>query len=165
MLTFTIPELRSPYSADGTPVMTSTDSMLSTDRLLVSIPFIPASPALLPILTPSISRAVPKAALASEEPPALRERALAEVRSGLTVFPPGRRATISAIFDICRWSMASRPRVWDVLRPSLGRCAVTTTSSRASELTDIRMTRLSRSRDASSSRDVSTYPRQLAFST
>ena len=36
--TMTAPEVRSPYSADGMPRITSTDSTLSKEMVLVSIP-------------------------------------------------------------------------------------------------------------------------------
>ena len=133
VLILTIPELRSPYSAEGTPVITSMDSMFSTATLRVSVPPISPNDALLPSLTPSTSTAVPNAAFPVLEPPSLSENAFSAVRSGLTVFPPGRRAAISVVFDSWRWFKASRPRLWDVPRPSFAFCAVTTTSSRASE--------------------------------
>ena len=117
--------------------MTSISSIFSTDKFLVSIPPISESPALLPSLTPSTSRAVPNAAFPSEEPPDLSERTLDAVRSGFTVFPPGSSAAISDILDIWRWFKASLDMIWEVLIPSLGLCAVTTTSSMARELMDI----------------------------
>ena len=129
----TIPLLRSPYSADGTPVMTSIDSMFSTATLLVLAPDISENEALLPNLTPSTSTAVPKAAFPAEEPPSLSDMALAVVRSGLTVLPPGRSAATSVMLDIWRWFNASLPSEWDVPSPSFGLLAVTTTSSRARE--------------------------------
>ena len=68
----TTPEDISPYSTDGTPLMTSTDSMFEEAMLLVVLPdTLPVRPfreelvkdALLESLTPSTSMAVPKATL------------------------------------------------------------------------------------------------------
>ena len=137
--------------------------MFSTERLLVSMPTIPDRAALLPRRTPSTSNAVPNAALPSEEPPERSERTFDVVRSGLTVFPPGSKAAMSDMLDIWRWSIASLERMWDVLIPSLGRCAVTTTSSSARELTDIFISSPSMSDFTSSCVEKSTYPRHVAF--
>ena len=108
---FTIPLLRSPYSAEGTPVITSMDSMFSTATLLVSTPPMSPNEALLPSLTPSTSTAVPKAEFPTLEPPSRSENWLSAVRSGLIVFPPGRRAATSVMFESWRWFRASRPRL------------------------------------------------------
>ena len=143
VVTRTMPLPRSPYSAEGTPVMTSTDSMFSTDRLRVPTPCMPLKLALSPIRTPLISTAVPKAALPAVEPPARSERAESVVRSGLRVFPPGNRAATPPMLFICRWSSAVRSIFWVVLMLSLDFSAVTTTSSRARELTERVMTRSS----------------------
>ena len=153
---------KSPYSADGTPVTTSMDSMFSTATLLVPTPEGSLREALLPKRTPSISTAVPKAALPMLCPPSLRERILLAVRSGLTVLPPGSRAAMSDILDICRWSSASRPMLREVFRPSLGLWAVTVTSSRAREFGCSRKVSESRFVMRSISMDWLTYPRQDA---
>ena len=99
VLILTIPELRSPYSADGTPVMTSMDSMFSTATLRVSVPPICPNEALLPSRTPSTSTAVPNAAFPLVAPPSRSENEFSAVRSGLTVLPPGRRAAMSVVLD------------------------------------------------------------------
>ena len=100
VLILTIPAFRSPYSADGTPVITSIDSMFSTATFLVSTPPISPKEALLPRRTPSTSTAVPNAALPVVAPPSLRENVFSDVRSGLTVFPPGSNAAISEVLVI-----------------------------------------------------------------
>ena len=140
------------------------DSMFSTATLLVPAPLISPKDALLPMRTPSTSTAVPKDALPVVAPPSRRERGLSTVRSGLTVFPPGRRAETSVMLDICRWLRASRPRLCEVLRPSLAFCAVTTTSSRASELSARAILVSEGFFPASTSVDADTYPRQDASS-
>ena len=53
-----MPLFTSPYSAEGTPVMTSTDSILPTATLRVPTPSIAPNEALLPMRTPSTSTAV-----------------------------------------------------------------------------------------------------------
>ena len=128
----TIPLFKSPYSAEGTPVMTSTDSISATEMLRVSIPVILPKEELLPMRTPSTSIAVPKAALPADEPPSRREKILLLVKSGTFVFPPGRRAEISLTFDICRCSSALLPMLSVVFSSLFGACAVTITSFRAS---------------------------------
>ena len=137
VVTRTMPLPRSPYSALGTPVITSTLSMFSTEMLLVPIPAMAEKLALSPIRTPFTSTAVEKAALPASEPAALRDRALSWVRSGLMVFPPGRRAPIPSTPLIWRWSRAVRPIFWVVLRLSLEVSAVTTTSFRARVFSEI----------------------------
>ena len=116
---FDIPLFKSPYSAEGTPVMTSTDSISATEMLRVSIPVILPKEELLPMRTPSTSIAVPKAALPADEPPSRREKILLLVKSGTFVFPPGRRAEISLTFDICRCSSALLPMLSVVFSFSL----------------------------------------------
>lgn len=127
----TIPLLRSPYSTDGTPVITSMDSMFSVRIFLVSEPLGSPKEALFPTRTPSTSSAVPKAAFPADEPPSRRDSTLFTVRSGFIVFPPGRRALTSVMLDIWRCSSAVDPKVRLVFSPSFFLWAVTTTSSRA----------------------------------
>ena len=76
--------------------------MFSTERLRVSVPERPPKLALSPILTPSISMAVLKAAFPAVLVPERRERTVLVVRSGFSVFPPGRRAAIPPILFIWR---------------------------------------------------------------
>ena len=128
----TIPLFKSPYSAEGTPVMTSTDSISATVIFRVSTPLILPNEPLFPIRTPSTSTAVPNAALPAVDPPSRNEKILLVVRSGTLVFPPGRRAEISLTLDTCRCSNAWFPIVSVVFNSFLGACAVTTTSSSAS---------------------------------
>ena len=141
VVTFTIPLPRSPYSAEGTPVMTSTDSMLSTEMLRVPAPAMPPKLALPPIRTPLTSTAVPKAALPAVEPEERREKELSVVRSGLMVLPPGSSAATPPILLICRWSSAVRFIFWVVLMLSFDVSAVTTTPSRARLLSCSSITR------------------------
>ena len=126
----------------------------------VSVP--PGSPkeALLPILTPSTSSAVPNAAFPWDEPPSLRERTLLTVRSGLTVFPPGSRALTSVMLDIWRCSRAVLPKERFVFSPSFLRCAVTVTSSRARVLRSSLMSRYISLPPTSTLMLLSAYPRQ-----
>ena len=131
VVTLTMPLPRSPYSAEGTPVITSTDSMLSTVMLRVPVPAIPPKLALPPMRTPLTSTAVLNAALPAVEPAERREKALSVVRSGLMVLPPGSSAATPPMLLICRWSRAVRLMVWVVLMLSLEVSAVTTTPSRA----------------------------------
>ena len=143
----TMPLPRSPYSAEGTPDITSTDSTLSTAILRVSTPVISPKPALLPIRTPSTSTAVENAALPAAVPPERTEKLDAAVRSGLEVLPPGSSAAMSVILLSCRWSRALRPMSWEVPIPSFGLCAVTTTSWSARLLSFILISKLSMSRE------------------
>ena len=129
---FTIPLFRSPYSAEGTPVTTSTDSISATLMLRVSIPLMLPKEELLPMRTPSTSTAVPNAALPADEPPSLNENTLLLVRFGTFVFPPGRREEISLTLDTCKCSNALLPMTRVVFSSLLGACAVITTSSNAS---------------------------------
>ena len=131
VLILTIPLFRSPYSAEGTPVMTSMDWTFSVEMFLVPVPDIDPKEALFPTLTPSTSSAVPNAAFPAARPPERNDTTLSVVRSGFTVFPPGRRALISVTLDIWRWFNAFAPNFSDVFMPSLSRSAVTTTLLRA----------------------------------
>ena len=63
VLILTIPLPRSPYSADGTPEMTSMEETFSVEMFLVPEPVICPKDALFPTRTPSTSRAVPNEAL------------------------------------------------------------------------------------------------------
>ena len=155
----TIPPLRSPYSAEGTPAMISMDSMLSTGMFLVPVPSMAPNEPLLPSLTPSTSMAVPKAAFPMEDPPSRTEIVLFVVRSGLTVFPPGRRAATSVTFDICRCSSALLPNVMVVFMSSLLLSAVTITSSRARVFSSSLMTMSNMSVRISMFTAFETYPR------
>ena len=140
--------------------MTSMDSMFSTATLLVSTPPMSPNEALFPSLTPSTSTAVPKAEFPTLEPPSRSENWFFAVRSGFMVFPPGRRAATSVMFESWRWFRASRPRLWLVLSPSFAFWAVTTTSSRARELSLRRMSSPSMSLVTSISMTTFTNPRQ-----
>lgn len=125
----TIPDEISPYSTDGTPVMTSTDSMLVEAMLRVLAPSKSPSEALVERRTPSTSTAVPNDALPTVEPPSRSENRVSFIKSGLTVLPPGSRAEISDALTIWRWSMALPPTVREVAMASGTSRAVTTTFS------------------------------------
>ena len=132
VLIFTIPELMSPYSAEGTPEMTSTDSMSLDDILLVATPAGSSKLPLLDSLTPSTSTAVPKVGLpASAAPPVLMLNLCSDTSDGLVVTPPGRRAEMSATFMACTWSRAVLSIIRLVVALLSFDCAVTTTLSRA----------------------------------
>ena len=102
---FTIPEPTSPYSTEGIPEITSIDSTLLVDKLLVVTPFVSEKLALLESLAPSTSTAVPNEGLpASFAEPVLMEKRFLSVKSGFPVVPPGRSPEISETFNICTWS-------------------------------------------------------------
>ena len=134
--------------------------MFCTWMFLVSIPDIAPNEALLPILTPSTSMAVPKAAFPAETPPSLTDSTLAAVKSGLTVLPPGRRAATSATLDICRWSRAFLSKTRVVFIASSPCLAVTVTSSRAKVFSSSIIRRYSMSPRTSRLILSVTYPRQ-----
>ena len=125
----TIPEEMSPYSADGTPVTTSIDSMDVEAMLRVLTPDISPSEAFVDRRTPSISTAVPKEAFPAFEPPSRSEKTLSFIRSAFTVLPPGRSVEISETLTICRWLMAFPSMVREVAMALVDSRAVTTTLS------------------------------------
>ena len=126
---FTTPDEISPYSAEGTPVTTSTDSIFVEAMLRVLAPDISPSEALVEMRTPSTSTAVPNEAFPAAEPPLRSEKTLSLVRSGFIVLPPGSSDEISEAFTICRWSMALPPIVREVAMALGASLAVTTTLS------------------------------------
>ncbi len=131
VLTLTIPAPTSPYSTEGTPEITSTDSTLLEAMLLTVTPVAPEKLALFESLTPSTSTAVPNDAFpASELPPALMLNLWAESRLGLAVAPPGRRPPMSARLTIWTWSSAVLSIVRLVVALFSFSFAVTTTPSR-----------------------------------
>ena len=111
VFTFTMPLLRSPYSTDGTPVTTSTLSILAVLRVRVPAPSVSPGVALLSSRTPSTSMAVPNEALPIS--PLLLRRAIRVSRSNelFHVLPPGRRLMMSPRFKACRLSSAKRSMV------------------------------------------------------
>ena len=137
VLIFTTPEVISPYSTEGTPVMTSTDSTLEEAMLLVAAPFIwlveenwPKEP-LFESRTPSTSTAVPKEALPSSAVEARMLNCCSLVRLGLVVAPPGIRPAMLETFISWTWSRAVLSMVREVVAAALLSCAVTTAPSRA----------------------------------
>lgn len=128
---FTTPFDRSPYSTDGMPVTTSTDSMFETPRLRRSAPLVSESVALFASRMPSTSTAVPNEALPSSLPlPACRAmRELPEARFwSPTVLPPGSSVAMWLMLSIWACSIVRRSMTYDEPDSSLRRCAVTTTS-------------------------------------
>ena len=99
VLILTIPLLISPYSTEGTPEITSTDSTFADERLRVLAPAVSLNTALLERRTPSTSTAVPK--LAPDSPPVRISNRGDVVKLGLIVFPPGINAIKSETFTIC----------------------------------------------------------------
>ena len=137
--TTTRPEVRSPYSADGMPRMTSTSSMLSADTCRRSVPA-KAVPEKVPWLTsplfdigtPSTTMLVPKAMV--ELFCSVRScRPCCWVRSGRSMSCPGMSCMTSASDVACRWSMAWRPMTLLVEAPLSRVLAVTVTSFSASD--------------------------------
>ena len=132
-LTFTTPEPMSPYSTEGTPVITSTDSMLEETMLLVETPLTgllskseaATKDALLDRRTPSTSTAVPKEADPFSPEPARMLNCFSEVSDGSTVAPPGRRLEMSETFISWTWSRAMRSMVRVVVAELPSSCAVT----------------------------------------
>ena len=127
----------SPYSTEGTPVMTSTDSTLVEAMLLVATPFIwlveenwPKA-ALFERRTPSTSTAVPKEALPSSAPEARMLNCCSLVRLGLAVAPPGIRPEMLETFISWTCSRAVLSMVRGVVAAELLSWAVTTAPSRA----------------------------------
>ena len=99
-----MPDEMSPYSAEGTPVITSTSSMFDEAMLRVLAPDGSPIEALVDSRTPSTSTAVPNWALPAVEPPLRSENfaSLADVRSGLAVLPPGSSEEMSDASTTCR---------------------------------------------------------------
>ena len=153
--TSTAPDVRSPYSADGMPLMTSMDSMLSVESDLTSMPRagVPerlSSPelplttglsvwrlALLDIGAPSTMTAVPRLFITDAElavSPGTIGRAVRMVmdceldRSGFVIATPGSNAMASANELVCMWSIACLEMLEAVLLPALLPVATTTTS-------------------------------------
>ena len=135
---FTTPDAISPYSTEGTPVITSTDSTLDEAMLLVDTPLTlllvveaSAKEALLDRRTPSTSTAVPKEELPPSEPaPARMLNCLAEVRLLDSVAPPGSRLEMSNTFISCTCSRAVLSMVRAVVAELPSSRAVTTAFSR-----------------------------------
>ena len=139
VLILTTPLPMSPYSTDGTPVMTSTDSILDDAMLFVDAPLTePERPlrselvndALFDRRTPSTSIAVPNDELPLSP---LAERRLicwSLTREGFTLAPPGRRLEMSLMFIIWTCSRAVLSMVLDVAAELEFSCAVTTALSR-----------------------------------
>ena len=137
VLIFTTPDVMSPYSTDGTPVMTSIDSTFVDAMLLTEAPETPAvvfvKEAKLPLFerrTPSTSTAVPKDTFPASPEPERMLNVWFVRRSGLRVAPPGSRLDTSATFSIWIWSRAALSIVLLVVALLLLSCAVTTTLSR-----------------------------------
>ena len=134
VLIFTTPEPMSPYSTEGTPVMTSTDSMLEEAMLLVLTPLRSGLPpestakdALSDRRTPSTSTAVPKEALPDSPLSAARMlNCLLLTRLLSVVTPPGRRLAMSPTFMTCTCSRAVLSMVREVVAALSFSLAVTT---------------------------------------
>ena len=129
VFTLTTPFDRSPYSTDGIPVTTSTDSMFDVLSVRVEAPVVsPISP-LLFIRMPSTSMAVPNEALPFSDVPLRRAMRLSFISVGLMVLPPGISVVISPRLSSCWLSSVVRSMVYDVVDSSVLRFAVTVTSS------------------------------------
>ena len=129
VFTFTTPFDRSPYSTDGMPVTTSTDSMFDVPSVRVEAPVVsPISPLLFRRM-PSTSIAVPNAALPFSDVPLRRAMRLSFISVGLRVFPPGISVVMSPTFISCWLSSVVRSMVYEVVASSVFLLAVTVTSS------------------------------------
>ena len=124
VLILTTPEDMSPYSTEGTPVMTSTDSTLEEAMLLVVTPDTLVKEALFVSRTPSTSTAVLK------EPPPRMEKVWLLVSVDAPVFPPGSSALMSVTFMTWTCSRATLSMVLDVAAELEFSLAVTTALSR-----------------------------------
>ena len=131
VLILTTPDPISPYSTEGTPVITSTDSTLADAMLLVDTPFTSEYEALFESRTPSTSTAVPKDALPCSPVPARMLNCFSDVRALDWVAPPGRRLAMSDTFIICTCSSAVLSIVREVVAELPFSFAVTTASSSA----------------------------------
>ena len=138
--TTTRPLVRSPYSAEGIPRITSTLSMLSAAIWRKSVPVKAVDEncpcvnnPLLEIGTPSTTMLEPKALV-------LLLRSVRSCRldfwvmSTLPISLPGMSCMISANDEACKWSIAWRPIIDDVEAPDAFCFAVTTTSFNAKEV-------------------------------
>ena len=108
VFTLTTPLLMSPYSTPGIPAITSMLSMLEVEMLRVEADCVSLMLALLFNRIPSISIAVPNAALPFSpvaERSAMRE---SSVRVELMVCPPGSSAMMSLSDRACEWSSVVR---------------------------------------------------------
>ena len=101
VFTFTIPFERSPYSTDGIPVTTSTDSIFTVLTVRVEAPAVSPVSLLLPRRMPSTSMAVPNEVFPFSVSPLRRAIRLSFIRVGLMVFPPGISVAISPTLMIC----------------------------------------------------------------
>ena len=98
----------SPYSTPGIPAITSMLSMLDVDMLRVDADCVSLMLALLLRRTPSISIAVPNAALPLSpefERSAIRE---SSISVEFTVCPPGNSDIMSLSDRACEWSSVVR---------------------------------------------------------
>ena len=111
VFTFTTPLLRSPYSTEGTPVTTSTLSILAVLRVRVPAPSVSPGVALLSSRTPSTSMAVPNDALPISPPLLRRAMRVSRSRELFQVLPPGSKLMMSPRFNACRLSSARRSMV------------------------------------------------------
>ena len=158
---------RSPYSTDGMPVMTSTDSMFETPMLRRSVPAVSAVEALLPIRMPSSSMAVPNEALPiSLPPPACRAmRLLPVVRFwSPAVLPPGSSEPISLMLMSWACSIVRRSMTCELPDVSVRVCAVTTTSSIERFASRSVRSRVFSPSPSESGTVHATYPRQVTCS-
>ena len=118
VFTFTTPFDRSPYSTEGMPVTTSTDSMFDVLSVRVEAPAVsPISPLLFRRM-PSTSMAVPNEALPLSAVPLRRAMRLSFISVGLMVFPPGISVVMSPTFISCWLSSVVRSMVYDVVASS-----------------------------------------------
>ena len=141
VLIFTMPEDMSPYSTEGTPVMTSMDSTFVEAMLLVLTPLAPElllenalNEALLESLIPSTSTAVPNEALPLSPillSPARMLNCWSPSNDGLMVRPPGRRLLTSVRFIIWMCSRAVLSIILFVVAELSFSFAVITTPSSA----------------------------------
>ncbi len=141
VFTITAPEVRSPYTAEGIPRITSTDSILSVAICRASRPEpavdSPAVPmvdvfrtcrlASLDRVTPSMMTAVPNA-FALLDPISLIVNWFTRFKPGFSVRFPGISCIISLRLDGCTWSRACFSIREEEFRPPPS-FAVTTTSS------------------------------------